>query len=293
MRAVTHLVIGLLAVVLTWHAGPQVDQTRAGRHRESTFLFAPDPDQIRMAATGFEELIADVMWVRSVLAFGDAVAWHTEAQTSAWLRSMVETVNTLDPTWRTAYYYGGVTLRVLDDLDGSDAVFKRGAAALPEESFFPFSIGMNAFLYREDPVTAADWLSEAARRKNAPRWYHSAAASMKQRGGSIEAGLQYLREQLEATTDDAVRDNIRYKIGVLEHDQLVLQWTEACKEYRRRSGHALARPEDLRRLGLTLPANPRGDAWVVGLDGVVRSADAEGNRIAPLRADEKKLLAPL
>lgn len=293
MRAVANIVVGLLAAALTWHAGPAVDQTRTSRHRAATFRFVPDPGQTRMAATGFEEVLADLMWVRAVLVFGDAMEGHQEAETSAWLRTMVDTVNTLDPSWRTAYYYGGVTLRVLGDVDGSDIVFKRGAAALPEEAFFPFSVGMNAFLYRKDPTAAAEWLAEAASRKNAPRWYHSAAASMKQRGGSIDAGLQYLREQLESTTDEAVRDNILYKIGELEHDKLVEAWTEPCREYRRRVGRALARPGDLKLAGISLPANPRGDAWVVGLDGVVRSEGAEANRIAQRRADEKKLLAPL
>lgn len=293
MRAVASIVVGLLAAAGTWQAGPAVDQTRTARHRDATFHFVPDPEQTRMAATGFEEVLADLMWVRAVLAFGDAAEGHAEAETSRWLRTMVDTVNTLDPTWRTAYYYGGVTLRVLGDLDGSDEVFERGAKALPEEAFFPFSIGMNAFLYRKDPVTAADWLAEAARRKNAPRWYHSAAASMKQRGGSIDAGLQYLRDQLETTTDEAVRNNILYKIGELEHDKLVASWLEPCREYRRRTGHALARPADLKLLGITLPANPRGEPWVVGLDGVVRSEVAEANRIAQLRLEEKKLLAPL
>lgn len=293
MRSALLGILGLVAWLGALQAGPRADLTRIVRQREADLSFVPDPVQTRVAATGFEEAIADLFWVQTIIVFGGAELGEVDAPTTEWMRRMIETVNELDPSWRTAYYYGGVTLRVLGDVEGSDEVFERGTKALPDESFCPFSIGMNAFLYRDDPVTAARWLALAGSRENAPRWYHAAAAAMQKRGGSIEAGLHYLREVLQSTTNESVRKNTLYQIGRLEHDQLVATWAEACRAWRERTGSALAVPEDLARVGFTLPPNPTEGSWVVGGDGVVRADGEEAKRLRKLRIAELRMIKPL
>lgn len=252
-------------------------------------MFVPDPMTLHAAATGFEEALADVLWVRTVLLFADWVAGDESTFSREYLHRFVLAIATLDPGWRTVYYYGGVELRVMGDIDAADDVFRRGHDALPDEPFFPFSVGMDAYLYRDDPATAAKWMAKAAAIPRSPRWYAGAAAAMQRRTGDAAGAIQYLREVYASTTDPGVRANTRYQIARLEHNELVATWEEACLDYRARTGHSLARPEDLKKLGFDPPPSPYGDAWVVDSDGVVRAQTAREDRLRKARVDELRL----
>jgi hypothetical protein len=280
-RSPAAIVLPLAAVLgaaLSAFALPAVDTTRDVRTADQALLFVPDPGQLKLAAMGFEEPLASLFWVRTVLVFGDRFDTESGDQWTLWMRRMVQAVNTLDPTWRTAYFYGGTLLRVLGDIEGSDAVFQDARTNLPRDWFFPFSLGMNAYLYRDDPATAARYLADAALLPGAPSWYAAAAAAMQQKSGQRAAGIQFLQEVRASTDNPAIRADAERQLGRLRHNALVEQWIDACRRYREEHHAPLPSPQALAELGFPLPPNPREDAWVVGRDGVVRSAGAEQER---------------
>jgi tetratricopeptide (TPR) repeat protein len=280
----------LASVGLVAEALPAVDQTRNARAIDSALMFAPDGEQLRLAATGLEEPLADLLWLRTVLLFGANFGTETDDTWIEWLRRMVQAVNTLDPRWRTAYFYGGSLLRVSGDIDGADGVFRRAREHLPEDPFFPFSLGMNAYLYRDAPVEAGQLLGEASRLPGAPPWYAAAAAAMKEEGGQRAAGIRFLEEVRQTTDNPAIREDAERQLGKLRHNALVATWAEACRAHLRETGRPLSSPEDLVRLGFTLPENPRGDAWMVAADGVVRSQVADAERYRRLVMAEMRLI---
>ncbi len=285
-------VLALVAVLGGLGAGaalPRADVTRQARSIDQALLFVPEPGQMRAASMGFAEPLASLFWVRTVLVFGERYDSAGGDAWLLWLRRMVEAVYTLDPTWRTPYFYGGTLLRVSGDIDGSDQVFSTAQAHIPDDPFFPFSLGMNAYLYRDDPRTAARLLAMAASLPGAPSWYAAAAAAMKQQSGDRAAGIHYL-EEVRATTDNpAIRADAERQLGRLRHNDLVDSWADACRRWRDENG-PLSSPAEIARLGITLPENPRGDAWVVGGDGVIRSEGAEYERLKRLLRDEWRLV---
>ncbi|MDP2312477.1 MAG: hypothetical protein Q8P41_06190 [Pseudomonadota bacterium] len=282
------LALGGGALVAT--ALPGVDGTRQARTIDQALLFVPDGEQVRLVATGFEEPLADLFWVRTVLMFGERYDTERGGTWTEWLRRMIRAVNTLDPTWRTAYFYGGTILRVTGEIDGSNQVFEEARRNIPTDPFFPFSLGMNAYLYDEDPDAAARLLAEAAALPGAPSWYAAAAAAMHQTGGQRATGIRFLEEVRATTSDPAIRGDAERQLGRLRHNALVDTWTDACRRYRDETGHALASPAALTGLGIDLPENPRGDPWVIGADGVVRGADAEAERYRRALQGELRLL---
>ncbi len=269
-----------------WSLVPRIDHSRHERNIDAALLFPPNGEQIRLGATGLEEPLADLLWVRTVLMFGERYDTTSGAQWTVWLQRMILAVTTLDPHWRTPYFYGGVMLRVAEDIDSSDRVFEEGVKNLPDDYFFPFSLGMNAYLYRKDRGAAAEWLKKAARVPGAPSWYAAAAAAMKVEAGGRKAAQIYLHSVLESTTDPGIRADTEWQLARLAHDELVEGWTEACKRYRAEHDAPLTSANDLEKLGFVLPENPRQDRWVVGRDGVVRSEGAEKEHWAQaLRAE--------
>ncbi len=286
------LLIALVGSVGVAAGLPRVDATRAPRAIDEALLFLPEPEHLRMASLGFEEPVADLLWIRVALTFGERAGIDSRPAWTEWLRRMIRTVNALDPRWRTAYYYGGTLLRVVGDIEGSDLVFDGGRTNLPDDAFFPFSLGMNAYLYRDDAVAAGVFLEEAAGRPGAPSWYAAAAAAMRARAGARAAGIRFLEEVRATSLDPAVVADAERQLGRLRHAELVDGWQAACRRFRAERGRPLASPAELEALGYTLPANPRGDAWTVGADGIVRSEGAERERyIQALRA-ERPLFVP-
>lgn len=282
------LVYALIAVLggsLSASALPRVDAVREGRAIDQALIFVPEPEALAHAASGFEEPLASLAWVRTVLIFGDHYGKATDGVWLEWLRRMLRTVYTLDPSWRTVYFHGGSMLRASGDVAGSDAVFEAGHLALPQDPYFPFSLGMNAYLHHRENDEAARWLDMAARLPGAPPWYAAATAAMKSRDGDRLAGIRYLEEVLLSTDDPATRADAEWQLARLRHEELVASWQEACRRRRERVG-PLPAPAALAELGFPLPTNPRGDDWIVGADGVVRSEGAERDRVRLARRAE-------
>jgi tetratricopeptide (TPR) repeat protein len=286
------LALSLAGAAAVTVAQPRADATRRVRTSDQVVAFAPDGAQARVVATGFEEPLADLFWVRAVLLFGDRYSTEAPEHWREWFRRTIEAVTTLDPTWRTPYFYGGTLLRVLGDIEGSDLIYTRAAENRPDDFFFPFSLAMNAYLYRDDTAAATVWMDRAAHLPGAPPWYAAAAAGMHTKSGNRKAAVAYLEDVLRTTDNPAIAEEVRGQIGRMMHDELVAGWADACRAHFDTTGAPLASPEALASLGIPLPANPRGDAWVVGADGVVRSAASEEKRIDKARAAELSLLAP-
>lgn len=283
--------VALAAAAVVGLAQPRADATRRERRLDQELYFQPSAEGVRIAASGFEEAIADGMWVRATLIFGERFASDDGALWQAWLASVIEVVTHLDPGWRTPYTYGGGMLSAIGLTAEAAEVYERCSRELPRDYWCPFSRGMNDLLYNDDPAAAARWLELAAERPGAPSWYGAAAAAMQSRAGQRKAGVAYLKEQLATTDNEGVRESLTLQLGRLQHDELVAGWTEECVA-RRESGRRLRTPEELPPKGFSLPDNPRGDAWIVGADGIVRSAGAELERIRRARQREWALIRP-
>lgn len=280
------LVAGAALVAL---AQPRADTPRHRRQLDSILVFVPSAAGVRVASSGFEEVASDLFWVRTVLLFGERFGTASTAAWVEWLARMADSVTTLDPTWSTPYHYGSGMLRVVGAIPESSALLERCTEHRPHDYWCPMSRGMNDLLYNHEPAAAATWLVEAARRPGAPPWYGAAAAAMQSDAGQRHAGLKYLDDRLAEETDPRVVDSLQTQRNRLWHDELVDRWAADCRAHREAVG-PLARPEDLALLGHDLPANPRGDAWVVGADGVVRSEGAEVERVLDRRAEEWELV---
>ena len=284
------VVAGALVVLV---AQRHADATRSLRRLDTTLMTRPDPAGISVASMGFDELVADVTWVRTVLTFGERYDTDISTEWHEWLVGMVEVTATLDPHWTTVYQYGGAMLRVVGEIDASTAVFERCSDALPDFAWCPFAVGMNLYLNKHDAAQAAEWVARAARRPGAPAWWSAAAGRMKTEQGSLAIALHFIEDQLAANPREAERQYLLKQRLRLQHDILVETWAPACRERVATTGLALGAPADLATLGFVLPPNPRGDEWVVGRDGVVRSGAAEAERRRRVLSGEWALVRPL
>jgi hypothetical protein len=283
---------GLAGAIAAIIAHRQVDRTRHEVDIALDLAYVPDGNTLRVAGMGFDEPMADALWIRAVLLFGER--WNNDptASWSPWFVAMLRAVNTLDPRWENPYTYGGMMLRVMGQVDASDEVFERAIRELPDNPFFPFALGMNQYLLRNDAQAAAHWIGVAAELPGAPAWYAAAAAGFLARRNQRPSAIRFLEEELSQTQSPSIRQVLADKLANLVHDEMSEQIARAREVYVARFGHDIQSVEDLRKTGLNLPDDPLGGTWILAPDGQVRSDKREAVESERARQQEWKWLSP-
>lgn len=252
----------------------QVDAQRRDVNVNHELLFIPDAQNIRIASLDHSVHVADILWVRSVLAFGER--WNTTGDRAwvEWLSRTVLGICQIDPRWRTPYFYGGVMLRVLGDYEGSTAVMKLGSENLPNDPFFPFSVGMNLYLNGGDREESARWVAEAARRPGAPEWYAVATVAFRQEQKERPQAIRFLQDELKLTDDPDLRVELERRLASLTHDEYAERLNELAEALAAERGRPARGVEELLRAGkLTAePPDPLGGGWIVDIDGKIKSS---------------------
>jgi hypothetical protein len=257
------VVIALGAGALTHQAHRSADTLRRETDVETELLFLPSPTTFEVATLGYHEPVADLLWIRAVLLFGEYHGADPDPAWGDWLAGMLEAISALDPTWRTPYHYGGTMLRSVGALDASDKLFTE---------------------------TAVHWINVAADKPSAPQWYKVAAAGLLAKQDMIPVAIRFLEDQRASTTDPTLLAMIDERLVKLRHDRLVQLLEEARSAYRARFGRDIETPADLERLGRTLPDDPLGGRWIIGAQGTVVSDVRDAREAERARRLERALL---
>ena len=83
------LPVTALAAALAFVSLPRADVTRGARNIDQALLFVPEPSQLRYVASGFEEPLANLFWVQTVLVFGEHYGTASSERWLEWLRRML------------------------------------------------------------------------------------------------------------------------------------------------------------------------------------------------------------
>lgn len=242
----------------------QVDPGRREADAASKLLIMPSADTLRVATMDLHAHVAVVMWVRSVLEFGERLGDWDDAAWQAWFARMVDATTTLDPHWRTPFFFGGVMLRVSGNVPLSTQTFMDGHASFPDDPYFPFSVGMNYYLHDEDFDAATEWIGRAAALPGAPDWYRMAAVAVAAGKHDRAGAIRYFQSELAVTSDPQLREGILTKIAGLQHDEFSERLTAAAIRYEAEQGVWPGHVDQLVEAGLAtaIPPDPLGAAWV-------------------------------
>ena len=188
-RAVTPLILGL-ALLLGWVAGEAGDRGRRARSYEPTqdVTYLPTTNALRFMAAGYDDVMADVLWLRTVTYYGE---WRQGDHGIAFFRELSHRVVDLDPHFIDAYRFGAVVLA--DDLGSFDdaiALLRKGMVAMPDTWWLPFEAGFLEYTIRADDERAAKWFRIAAEKPDAPDIAHSFAAFVTSRAGDLAVSLE-------------------------------------------------------------------------------------------------------
>jgi tetratricopeptide (TPR) repeat protein len=169
------------------------------------------PETARRLSLGFNGLVADWYWLRSLQYVGRKVgAYHGDItlddMTALGIRNLgplLDEATTLDPQFMAAYEFGAVVLPAIDR-DAAVSLVQKGIRENPRDWRLYQHLG---YIYWQAGRfgEAGEAYAAGARLPAAPAWMSAMAAQMQANGGSRDLAREMYRRMYEEVADEQVR----------------------------------------------------------------------------------------
>jgi tetratricopeptide (TPR) repeat protein len=172
-------------------------------------LYLTSGRTLKRASLGFDGLLADLYWVRTVQYFGRELERQRSKSDTIDLRQMrlleqlLAITTELDPHHIPAYRFGAFFLRYIDQ-EKAISFAEQGIRNNPDQWRLYQDLGFVYFRegrYRE----AGEVYRRGSRVAGAPAWMHAMAASMIAKGGDRETSREMFRRLCEGSEDRFIK----------------------------------------------------------------------------------------
>ncbi len=208
-QRIPSLVLGILSfslIVISHYLKPSLQSYE--RH-----LIAP-PHQLERFAFGYQEAIADTLWIRSIQDFDYCESEVAEriCNGNSWLYQMLDTITDLSPHFRIAYAAGGLALTVIiSDIEGATKLFDKGVEAFPNDWPILYRAAYHQLYEVKNKERAAE-LMKAAAENGGPPWLYSLSGRLYSDAGNLQLAEALLQEMIETKQDESLIKRLRDKI---------------------------------------------------------------------------------
>jgi hypothetical protein len=205
--------------------------------------------QVKRLAPGFEGLMADLYWLRTVQYFG-GTRLFTQDRRFELLEPLIDIAVTLDPRLEIAYQYGAIFLAEpapvgAGRVDNALALLERGARENPQNWRLRKELAYFHFLFKGDARTAARVLLEAAELPGAAYWLRTMAADFLGRGGDRATARKVWQRMYDDSQPGAIRANALTHLRILDALDMRDRLQQAVEEFTREAGR---RPASLQEV---------------------------------------------
>jgi hypothetical protein len=213
-----------MLVFLAAYAKTVAINTRTSFPDAADTYYLPPPAALRVASLGHTEAIADLVWVKAVLYFGEKMTTRSK---QTYLRHYLDTVIRLNPRFRRVYQWAGAVMiynlrRITNDtVWDSIHYLEKGHRQFPTDWQILFSLASN-YLYelktsdrevkKKWRRIGADYLWKAANLGGGPAYLHSLAAKVWSEQGRFEVAHKRLREVYLSTENQKIRESVRRRM---------------------------------------------------------------------------------
>src|SRR5262245_6413004 len=253
--------------------GRRLDHLAASAPPVDEVVYLPDARLLRPFVLGYQTVLADVLWFRTINYFG---AHYTTDRAYPWLARMCDLVTDLDPKAEHVYQFAGVILPwEAKNPDEGIRLLQKGAAAFPESWRLRYQLGIVYYLFKSDDAAAAEQLAAASRIAGAPPLIGRVAALLHARQHGPEMTLGFLRHLRDEATSNEMRDVLDQSIVEAQAALDLERLGAVVKAYREYEGRWPATLDALVKAGLlrAAPPDPFGGTYEIDQDtGAVHSS---------------------
>lgn len=252
---VVALVLAGAGVAGAWTARERLEAGGASRAAARELLYLPSGDYLRVASLGHGPLLADLVYIWSILFYSD---YEREDRYRYVQHIFGEVIPKLDPHYADPYWLGALILIVeRNDLEGGLRLLDQGFENSPRSWILPYMAGWECH-WSGRYARAARYFEKAASVPGAPPHLRRVRAGMIARAGDLEAAIRLWREILDdPDSDEGARDIASRQIAQLRARFDLGRIREAIGRYRDRHGRPPSDLDALVRAGL-LEAVPEG-----------------------------------
>lgn len=231
----------------------------------TSVMWVPNAQWVRGAALGFDTVLADVYWIRTVVYFGRQRLSAREDKNYDLLFPLLDLVTLLDPRFAIAYRFGALFLTEPppggpDRPDQAIELLQRGVARTPERWEYLHDIGFVHAWSRRDYEEAARWFERASLIPGAPFWLKSTAASMLIRGGDRASARQMWQQMYDDTDVDWFKRSAATHLARFDALDAIDRLNDVVWRYKSRVGHMPRSWQELVHAGVLrgIPLDPSG-----------------------------------
>lgn len=176
MNKIFTLALSLLFVPVTHYSHLfLIDYYESEKYTVEQVFNLPSPELTKIASVGFDNLMADILWLRLIQYYGSTSA---VSDVLPELYSLVNNIITLDPKFVDAYVLSSYALSDNKEFDKAVNILERGINANPEDWFLSYQLGFVYYIYKKNRFAAARYLKQASDNPNAPLNIKPLAAMM-------------------------------------------------------------------------------------------------------------------
>lgn len=195
------------------------------RELDVNMLFVPPPSMVKAGASGFENMLADSLWLTLLQYYGER--YFSENPNMMNLDAMFELITDLDPKFWFAYWLGAWALGDNQQVDVAIRLLEKGERLNPDHLHYPYLQGFVRFLFNGDYAGAAACFERAATRpiaewEDQKRFARSLAARMYQKQGKDALALQ-IWENLAKSPDRATADIAKRNVKRIKEEMAGLR----------------------------------------------------------------------
>lgn len=246
MNAHLRTVGALVAAALLWlgarASGARALETRDEwpKHDETLLVLPPDAGRVMWA--GYNELGADITWVRTLIYYGSAKIGKSDFR---YLERLIDSIIALDPKFKDLYYWAAaaVTYRqsraTQEEFETSVKYLRMGLAEFPDDYELHEALVMKLWWdlaptdpeeVRKNRTEAARVAERAMRLPSAPPAAATRIAAMWGMLGEVEHARATLRQMLLTTENKEARAKMIERFRAIAGDLGEVEMLAAAKE---------------------------------------------------------------
>lgn len=250
MRRFLFLLLVPLVPLVQQRIDARLDAAPVGQGR----LHAWSGERLKRLLPGFENVLADLYWLRTVQYFGGQRLYSTDQRFDL-LDPLIDATVTLDPRLEVAYRYGAIFLcepwpTGKGDPQAGIALLERGARAVPASWRLREDLGYFRYVFLGDAAGGARVLLEAAQLPGAPFYLETLAGALLARGGQRSTARQVWQRMYEHAEAGFIKENAHYHIQRLDGLEALDLLNAAVARYRERAGRLPAHARDVLSAGV-------------------------------------------
>lgn len=211
--------------------------------RQKEVMMVPPGEVLRQLDLGYHSLMADLLFIRANLYYGQHILTDEEFP---WLEHLVEVMLALDPDFKKAYLWAAMVttfnkrkLVVLEEelYQRANRILLRGMERFPDDHRFPLRIAFNLYYDLGRMDEAMPYFERAAALPDAPRWISEKLIDLYAKQGDLGMAERVLRQLVGETEDPVLAQGLRDRLALLTQkasdledvrrtERLVKDWEE-------------------------------------------------------------------